>query len=199
MKSIYNYIISPIKRRYNNSIDVAGGEIIVNTDISNHQYISREATVLSVPAAYNSPIKVGDDVIVHHNIFRRWYDVRGVEKNSGSFISETEYTCSDQQIFLYKRDGVWKGLSDYCFVAPVKETEMFSDETEMERVGIIKISNKYLEGMGLKVGDVIGFTPSSEFEFVVDGERMYKMSARDICLKRDDLEVEEYQPNWSKT
>ena len=26
--------------------------------------------------------KEGDQVIVHHNVFRRWYDIRGIEKNS---------------------------------------------------------------------------------------------------------------------
>ena len=33
-------------------------------------------------------INVGDTVIIHHNVFRRWYDQRGVERNSSSYFKE---------------------------------------------------------------------------------------------------------------
>ena len=32
--------------------------------------------------AIDSEIKIGDEVIVHHNVFRRFRDIRGKEKNS---------------------------------------------------------------------------------------------------------------------
>ena len=38
--------------------------------------------------------EIGDEVILHHNVFRRWYDIRGNEKNSAAFLSENDYIVS---------------------------------------------------------------------------------------------------------
>ena len=45
MKAVYNFVVTPIKNRYNNTKDIDGKELIVNTEIFNHQYVSREAVV----------------------------------------------------------------------------------------------------------------------------------------------------------
>ncbi len=41
MKPVYDYIIKPLGKRYNNSVEVADGKsLIVNTEIFNHGYIT---------------------------------------------------------------------------------------------------------------------------------------------------------------
>ena len=45
MKSVYNFVVTPLKNRYNNTKNVGGKELVVNTEIFNHQYVSREAIV----------------------------------------------------------------------------------------------------------------------------------------------------------
>lgn len=203
MKAVFNYIISPVSSRYNNKkvIDTENGEkeIILNTEIFNHQYVSRNATVLAVPTQLDTPISVGDEVIVHHNIFRRWHDVRGVERNSSSFISETEYICSPDQLFLYKRDKDWMAMDGYSFIQPVEETDKMSTEKEKELIGIVRyIDNSEYETVA--IGDLVGFTPSSEFEFIVNGVRMYRVLTKDICFNYGDNEGKEkaYNPSWAK-
>jgi len=203
MKAVFNYIISPVSSRYNNKkvIDTENGEkeIILNTEIFNHQYVSRNATVLAVPTQLDTPISVGDEVIVHHNIFRRWHDVRGVERNSSSFISETEYICSPDQLFLYKKDKDWMAMDGYSFIQPVEETDKMSTEKEKELVGIVRyIDNSEYEAVA--IGDLVGFTPSSEFEFIVNGVRMYRVLTKDICFNYGDNEGKEkaYNPSWAK-
>ena len=80
MRSIYNFIVKPKGTRYNNIKKVDGKELILNTEIFHHQYVNREAIVLETPIVNKTPIKKGDIIIVHHNIFRRWHNVKGVEK-----------------------------------------------------------------------------------------------------------------------
>ena len=82
MKSIYNFVVRPKGERYNNKKKVDGGELILNTEIYNHQYVNREAIVISGPIVGDTDIKAGDTVIVHHNVFRRWHNVQGKEKNT---------------------------------------------------------------------------------------------------------------------
>ena len=89
MKSVHSFIVEPLGSRYKNTVSVGDKELIINSEIQNHQYVNRYAKVLSVPIYADSlGIKVGDTVIVHHNVFRRWYDVRGKEKNSKSFFKD---------------------------------------------------------------------------------------------------------------
>ena len=49
MKSVYNFIVTPKGDRYNNKKKIGDKELILNTEIFNHQYVNREAVVISTP------------------------------------------------------------------------------------------------------------------------------------------------------
>ena len=193
MQSVYNYVVEPLGERYNNSKKVGDRELILNTEIYNHQHVNREAKVLSAPKVGGSEILAGDTVTLHHNVFRRWHDVKGREKNSRSFLEEGKYLVGQDQIFLYKRDGDWICPKGYCFVQPIKENDFFSDEAEKPLIGIVK----YSDGTVSK-GELVGFRPSSQFEFVVDGQRMYRVLSNFITIKYEyQGDEEEYNPSWA--
>ena len=103
MKAPFDFVIEPRGKRYNNTTKVGDKNLILNTEIYNHEFVNREAIVKSVPTAFKTTIKPGDEVIVHHNVFRRWHDVKGREKNSRSYWKEDKYFISSDQIFLYKQ------------------------------------------------------------------------------------------------
>ena len=69
MKSVYNFVITPKGERYNNTTKVGGKDLIVNTEIYNHQFVNREAIVLSTPViGEDLGIKPGDTVITHFKV-----------------------------------------------------------------------------------------------------------------------------------
>ena len=194
MESVYNFVVTPKGDRYNNTKEVDGGKLILNTEIFNHQYVNREAIVVSTPMVGQTDIKPGDTVIVHHNVFRRWHDVKGREKNSRSYFNESTYFITQDQIFLYKRDDEWKAPKGYCFVIPLKATDQFNIESEKPLQGIIKYSDGTVE-----VNDLIGFRPGSEYEFVVNGERLYRVLSNFITIKYEHQgNEEEYNPSWAQ-
>ena len=86
MKSVYNFVVKPKGERYNNTKKIGNKELIINTEVYNHQYINREAEVISIPTIGKTDIRPGDTVITHFNVFRRWHDVRGKERNSRSYF-----------------------------------------------------------------------------------------------------------------
>ncbi len=193
MRSPHNYIIKPKGQRYNNSIDVAGKSLIINTEIFNHQHVNREAEIISTPTIGNSELQAGDIVIVHHNVFRRWHDVKGKEKNSKSYYKNNMYFVSKDQIFAYKKDNKIKSMKGFCFIKPIKSTDKFSIEEEQPLIGIVK----YSDG-SQKVGDLVGFTPNSEYEFVLEGERLYRVYSKFITIKYEyQGDEEEYNPSWA--
>jgi hypothetical protein len=193
MKSVYNFVVTPKGERYNNTKKVGDLNLILNTEIFNHQYVNREAVVVSTPIIGDTNIKIGDTVIVHHNVFRRWHDVKGREKNSKSFFNESTYLINYDQIFLYKRNNKWKAPKGYCFVKPLKAIDKFNIEQEKPLQGIVK----YSDG-SVNVNDLIGFTPNSEYEFIVDGERLYRVLSKFITIKYEyQGNEEEYNPSWA--
>ena len=123
MKSVYDFVVTPSGERYNNTKKIEDKELILNSEIYNHQYVSREAVVFGLPSEFNSPIEEGDEVIVHHNVFRRWHDARGKERNSGSYIKEDLYRVSVDQIFAYKKIVEWKALPGYSFIKPIQKND----------------------------------------------------------------------------
>jgi len=193
MKSVYNFVVAPKGKRYNNTKKVGDSELILNTEIFNHQYVNREAIVISTPMIGDTDIKPGDTVIVHHNVFRRWHDVKGVEKNSRSFFNEDNYFINYDQIFLYKRNKKWIAPKGYCFVKPLKAIDQFNIKIEKPLQGIVKYSDGTVD-----VNSLIGFTPNSEYEFIVDGKRLYRVLSKFITIKYEyQGDEEEYNPSWA--
>tara|TARA_B100001250_G_scaffold89581_1_gene74323 strand:- start:10661 stop:11251 length:591 start_codon:yes stop_codon:yes gene_type:complete len=195
MKSIYNFVVKPKGERYNNTKKIGDSELILNTEIFNHQYVNREAIVISTPIIGNTDIKAGDTVVVHHNVFRRWHNQYGIEKNSRSYFNESTYFINYDQIFLYKRDKKWIAPKGYCFVKPLKAIDQFNIESEKPLQGIVKYSDGTVE-----VDDLIGFKPSSQYEFIVDNERLYRILSNFITIKYEyQGNEEEYNPSWAKS
>ena len=195
MKSVYNFVVKPKGERYNNTKKVGDSELILNTEIFNHQYVNREAIVISTPIVGNTDIKPGDTVVVHHNVFRRWHDVKGVEKNSRSYFNEDTYFINYDQIFLYKRNKKWIAPKGYCFVKPLKAIDKFNIESEKPLQGIVKYSDSTVD-----VNSLVGFTPNSEYEFIVDNERLYRVLSKFITIKYEyQGDEEEYNPSWAKS
>jgi len=193
MKSVYNFVVKPKGERYNNTKKVGDSELILNTEIFNHQYVNRKAIVISTPLIGDTDIKPGDTVVVHHNVFRRWHDVKGVEKNSRSFFNESTYFINHDQIFLYKRKDKWIAPKGYCFVKPLKAIDQFNIESEKPLQGIVKYSDGTVE-----VNDLVGFRPNSEYEFIVDSERLYRVLSNFITIKYEyQGNEEEYNPSWA--
>ena len=195
MKSVYNYVVKPKGSRYNNSKKVGDSELILNTNISNHQYTNRQAQVISTPIIGNTEIEPGDDVIVHHNVFRRWYNQHGEEKNSKSYFNDDTYLITQDQIFLYKRFWEWKTIPGFCWVKPIKSFNKFNIDQEQPLMGIIE----YADGVYNK-GDLVGFTPNSEYEFVIDGQKLYRVYTKFITIKYEYQGNEEtYNPSWAQS
>ena len=196
MKSVYNFVVKPKGERYNNTKKLDDGELILNTEIFNHQYVNREAIIVSTPIIGDTDIKPGDTVVVHHNVFRRWHNVKGIEKNSRSYFNEDTYFITQDQIFLYKRDGEWNAPKGFCFVKPLKEMDdPLNVNIERPLIGIVK----YSDGT-VKINELVGFRPSSEYEFVIDGERLYRVLSNFITIKYEyQGDEEEYNPSWTES
>jgi len=200
MNSLYKFIVTPLNKRYNNEINVGDKKLIVNSSVEEFTFISREAKVVSVPSEYTTDINVGDTIIIHHNVFRRWYDQKGVERNSSSYFKEDLYFVQPDQIFMYKHSNQWKTFGGYCFVKPVKNDNPISNIIDKKLVGILKYGDKYLEEQNVFPGDLVSYPRNREWEFVIDQELLYCMKSTNIIIKHEYQGHEaEYNPSWAQS
>ena len=200
MTSVFSFIVKPVGERYNNKVKIDGKDLIINTKIESFKSVNNLAEVVSIPLAYSTDIKVGDLVVIHHNVFRRFYDIRGKQKNSRAFFMDNLYFCDIDQIYLYKNDDKWKAFGDRCFVKPLKNNDNLRLDKEQSLIGILKYGNSSLEALKINEGDLVGYTPFGEFDFIIEGQRLYCMKSNDIVIKYEYKGDEaEYNPSWSKS
>ena len=139
-------------------------------------------------------------MIIHHNIFRRWYDVKGKQRNSSQYFKEDLFFCKPDQIYLHKKGEKWLPFMDRCFVMPIKDNNSLTMDLEQKCVGILKIGNDALEAHDINPGDLIGYKPGREWEFIVDKKRIYCMKSNDIVIKYEYKgNEEEYNPSWASS
>ena len=200
MKSLYDFIVEPIGDKYNNEIKVGGKKLVVNTKIESWTFVNRIAKVVETPIAFKTNIKKGDTIVIHQNVFRTFYDMRGDKKVSRSWFKDNTYFVSLDQIYLYKNNKGWHTFGDRCFVQPIKNKNSLTTDKEQKLVGILKYGNSTLEALKINEGDKVGYTPNSEWEFLVDKDRLYCMKSNDIVIKYEHKGNEEkYNPSWTSS
>ncbi len=200
MNSLFDFIVEPYGQRYNNTIKVGDTSLVINTKLDNYKSVNNIGKVISVPLAYKTNVKPGDLVMIHHNVFRRFYDIRGNEKNSKSYFKDNLYFVQLDQIYLYKRSNKWKSFGDRCFIAPLKNNDEINTSLEQSLIGVLKYGNSALEALEINEGDVVGYTPFGEYDFIVDNKRLYCMKSNDIVIKYERQGNEkEYNPSWAQS
>lgn len=186
MKSPFYFITRAYNgRRYDNVKSIGGIDFITSTSEEDHKVSNRYAEVIETPLGYEGPIKVGDTLLVHHNVFKFYNDMKGRQQSGKSFFKDDLFFIDDEQFFMYKQDGEWHSYDRYCFVKPVSSSEsyIFKPFSEEPLVGVMKYPNEYLKSKGISSGDTVCFKPDSEYEFEVDGEKLYRMYDHQITIK----------------
>ena len=198
MKSLYDFMVKPVGNEYDNEVAIGDKKIILNTKIESFKFVNNIAEVVEVPTAYETPIKKGDLIVIHHNVFRTFYDMKGVKKKSRSSFVDGLYFCALDQVYLYKRNNKWNSINNRCFIKPLKIKDGLEVVKEQKLIGILKIGNSSLEALGINEGDTVGYTPHGEYDFIVEEQRLYCMKSNDIVIKYENQGNEvEYNPSWA--
>lgn len=175
------FIVRPSDgKRYANEKD----GLILSSSQEDHRFSQRIAEVVETPINYNGPIKKGHLLLVHHNVFKFYYDMKGRQKSGRSFFKDDLFFVDNMQFFMYHDGEKWHTHDKYCFIKPSekKDSIIFKNTSEEPLVGTIKYINDELKSFGLNEGDEVSYKPNSDYEFTVDGEKLYRMFTENITL-----------------
>lgn len=185
MRSPTDFIVRPYNgRRYDNIKKIGDVDFITSASQEDHTVSNRYAEVVATPINYSGEIQPGDTMIVHHNVFKYFYDMKGRQKSGKSFLKDDLFLVDVYQYYLYKHNGEWKATEDFCFVKPVPKEEFYLHTPGVDQplVGIVKYTNNKLLSYGIDKGQRVSFRPDSEYEFEIDGEKLYRVSTKWITM-----------------
>jgi hypothetical protein len=188
MRSLNHFIVEPKSgQRYNNTRDISGVEVNISASNEDHSVTNRIGVVGKIPINYNGPINDGDEVIVHHNTFRLTKDTKGIERSSWGHLFGDNFMVDKGDVYAYRSvSGTWKAISPYCFIEPIKSLEGSLPDTidfnlsEVQLFGVMVYPNE--DQSHISPGELVGFIPESEYEFNIEGKRLYRMKTNMICL-----------------
>lgn len=185
MKSPFSFIVNPYNsRRYDNIKNIKNIDLITSTSKEDVSSSNRFAIVVETPINYKGPIKKGDTLLVHHNVFKYYNDMKGREKSGKSYFKDDLFFVEEDQYYMYKRNDEWHSYGRFCFVkpAPVEDSYIYKPLSEEPLVGIMEYPNEYLKSKGVTRGDKVCYKPNSEYEFTVDDSKMYRMFDHQITM-----------------
>lgn len=198
MQAVHDFLVKPVGERYNNTKEVNGVQLILNTELQNHQFVNRRAEVISAPLLNAHGIQKGDHVLIHHNVFRRFYDIRGVEKNSRAYFTEDKYFCQYDQIYMVDKGDGWEPLPGFTFIQPLIDTRLLTRGKEIPLWGVVTHPDKSIDG--ISKDDIVSFEPRSEFEFVVEDMKLYRIKSNEITTNNGRKGNEAtYNSSWAQS
>lgn len=162
---------------------IGGHKMIVNTSIEDAKNVNRVGIVLALPMVYDGNIRIGDEVILQHNVFRDWFDMKGITRKSNHHLKDNLFSVDEELIFLINRNNKFIAVNQFCFIEPIFEEERWVGKVEQMHIGHVKFGNEKLKNQGVFDGDKIAFAKDSEYTFEIDGERLYRVRTPNILAK----------------
>ena len=117
MKSPFYFIVEPYNgRRYDNIKKIGDMNLIMSSSKEDHTVSNRFAKVISTPINYKGEIIPGDILLVHHNVFKFYNDIKGRQKSGKSFFKDNLFFIEEDQFFMFKHKNKWKCHSKYVMI-----------------------------------------------------------------------------------
>ena len=189
MRSLKKFVVE-LKKRLNDKMTLDNGiELYVDTKYNEFQHRVTEGPIVSVPAKYDCGAKPGDTLYFHHLVV-----INGGQSLTGEddhyLVHYHPETATESQAIAYKNaDGDIVPLGGWGLLEPVEEGEPGEQSDLIEVVkleespvqtGRVAFTAPWIEDLGIKVGDVVGFPKNMDYRIKIDGKEYYRTRAQDF-------------------
>jgi len=186
----FDLFVVELEKRLNDTITTDSGlELYIDTRFNEFDRRVTEGPVVAVPFKHDTGVKVGDTLYFHHLVVVNDGQPLTGEDNHYLVRFDPEHTVNNQAI-AYKsaKTGEIHPLAGWSLLEGVEEEE----EKESDLIEVIKLKEKpvtkgmvafqapWVEELGLKVGDVVGFKKNMDYRIKIDGKEYYRTRAEDL-------------------
>lgn len=166
--------------QYIDTLKSGDNDITLTTSIENHEDVQRIGVVFSLPMFHDGTLQIGDEVVVHHNVFRITYNDKGIPMNSDQHLMNDLFFVSKDLIYLYIRNGNVMAYNDSVFLEPIKKEIKWEGEKIVPNQAFIKYTNDSLKNIGVDSGTKICYRKNAEYVFHIFGQTLYKTTSKRI-------------------
>jgi len=186
----FDLFVVKIDKLINDTITTDSGlELYIDNRFNEFKNRTTEAPVVAVPFKYNTGVEVGDILYFHHLVVINDGQPLTGEDNHYLVRYDPDHTVNNQAI-AYKsaKTGVVHPMAGWALLERVEEPE----EEQSSIIDVVKLKDNpvtkgmvaftppWVEVLGLKVGDVVGFKKNMDYRIKIDGKEYYRVRAEDL-------------------
>jgi hypothetical protein len=179
-----------IPKRINDTIEIGGVQMYVDTRFNEFEYRVNEGEVVGVPMKYDTGVSVGDTLYFHHHVVMN--DGQPLTGYEDTYVVryDNEYTVNSQAIAFKDEYGQIFSLSGWTVLSPVEPEKIKSEQVltvDLEEDQYVRGQIAYpfagMTDLGLAVGDVVGFPPNRDYELKIEGDTYFRVRKEDLLYK----------------
>lgn len=186
----FDLFVVELKKTVKDSITTESGlELYIDNRFNEFENRITEGPVVAVPFKYETGVEVGDTLYFHHLVVVNDGQPLTGEDDHYLVRFDPEHTINNQAI-AYKsaRSGEIHPLAGWSLLEGVEEKEeKQSDVIEVVRLkkspvtkGRVAFKAPWVDELGLKVGDVVGFKENRDYRIKIEGKEYYRTRAEDL-------------------
>lgn len=186
----FDLFIVKIDKLINDTIKTKGGlELYIDNRFNEFKNRTTEAQVVAVPFKYDTGVEVGDTLYFHHLVVINDGQPLTGEDNHYLVRFDPDHTVNNQAI-AYKsaKTGKVHPLAGWSLLEgveePKKERSSIIEVVELKdspvTKGKVSFTPPWVEELGLKVGDIVGFRKNMDYRITIEGKEYYRVRAEDL-------------------
>ena len=180
----FDLFVVELKKTLDDTITTDSGlELYIDTRFNEFKNRITEGPVVAAPFKYDTGVEVGDTLYFHHLVVINGGQPLTGEDDHYLVRYDPEHTINNQAI-AYKsaKTGDIHPLAGWSLLEGVEEEEeQLSDIIEVVKLkekpvtkGMVAFQAPWVEELGLKVGDVVGFAKKMDYRIKIDGKEYYR-------------------------
>ena len=190
MKTLDLFVVE-LEKQLNDTMTTEGGlELYVNTSLNEFEHRVTEGPVVSAPLKHNTGVESGDTLYFHHLVVLNEGQALTGHENHYLVRYDPNHTINNQAIgYKSSKSGHIHPLAGWALLEPVVQDELKTKSDVIEVIelkkslptkGRIAFTAPWVEDLGLKAGDVVGFKQNRDYRIKIDGKEYYRTRTEDL-------------------
>jgi len=186
----FDLFIVKLDKTLNDTIKTDSGlELYIDTRFNEFENRITEGPVVAVPFKHDTGVEVGDVLYFHHLVVINDGQPLTGEDNHYLVRYDPDHTINNQAI-AYKsaKTGRIHPLAGWALLERVEEPE----EKQSSIIDIVKLKDNpvtkgmvaftapWVEVLGLKIGDIVGFRKNIDYRIEIEGTEYYRIRSEDL-------------------
>jgi len=190
MKTLDLFVVE-LEKQLNDTMTTEGGlQLYVDTRFNEFEHRVTEGPVVSAPFKHNTGVESGDTLYFHHLVVLNEGQALTGHENHYLVRYDPNHTINNQAIgYKSSKSGHIHPLAGWALLEPVVQDELKTKSDVIEVIelkkslptkGRIAFTAPWVEELGLKAGDVVGFKQNRDYRIKIDGKEYYRTRTEDL-------------------